>query len=168
MARPNKHTPEREALILNALRTGATRTDACAAAGINIDTLADWQTRDNAARAEAAAGLMTPERGGVAVLIELVRVANAPAFDLAEDLRFADGEQAARLVGAAIAKGQGRCTDQRRRLEVRASPAGSQGRRLRLGDLGIPTARQPGEVCDEISTGGLPGLAPVLLGSGNG
>jgi hypothetical protein len=43
MPRPSKHSREPETLILNALRTGATRTDACATAGIHLDTLAGWQ-----------------------------------------------------------------------------------------------------------------------------
>ena len=47
--------------------------------------------------------MVTSKRNRVAFLVELVRVANAPAFDLAEDLGLADVEQAPRLVGASVA-----------------------------------------------------------------
>jgi hypothetical protein len=42
MARPSKRTPERELAILNSLRIGCTRSDACQAGEINRDTLRVW------------------------------------------------------------------------------------------------------------------------------
>ena len=45
MARPTKRTPEREARLFEALRAGNTRRAACAYAGIDQDTLANWMRR---------------------------------------------------------------------------------------------------------------------------
>jgi hypothetical protein len=47
-----------------------------------------------------AFGLMASERDRVAVLVELVRVANPPALDLAQDLGLPDVEQAPSRPGA--------------------------------------------------------------------
>lgn len=105
-------------------------------------------------------GLVTPEGDRVAVLVELVRVADPTALDLAEDLRFADGEQAPRFVSVPVAERQRRGTDQGRRREVRTSPAGGQGGRVRLGDFWIPTSRRPRGVRDEVGARGLAGLTP--------
>lgn len=45
MARPTKRTPERETRLIEALRAGNTRRAACAYAGIDQDTLANWLRR---------------------------------------------------------------------------------------------------------------------------
>lgn len=43
--RPSKRTPEREARLYEALRAGNTRRAACAYAGIDQDTLANWMRK---------------------------------------------------------------------------------------------------------------------------
>ena len=48
MARPRKHSPEREQAIIAALRIGNTRVAACRSAEISHDTLARWLAADAA------------------------------------------------------------------------------------------------------------------------
>ena len=44
---PSKRTPEREALIIECLENGLTRTAACGAAGITLSTLNNWTDGDD-------------------------------------------------------------------------------------------------------------------------
>lgn len=43
---PNKRSPEREAIIFNALRHGATIKSACAQAGISVTAFERWRKLD--------------------------------------------------------------------------------------------------------------------------
>jgi hypothetical protein len=60
MARPSKRTPERELAILNSLRIGCTRSDACQAGEISHETFRRWLRyegfRAEVEHAEAEAG----------------------------------------------------------------------------------------------------------------
>ena len=71
--RPTKHTPERELLLLEALRAGNTRKAASAAAGIHQDTMLDWVNADPAFSDQCVRAEMEAERAAVGRIREAGR-----------------------------------------------------------------------------------------------
>ena len=71
--RPSKRTPERIALLLEALLAGNTRKAASAAAGIDQDTLGRWMTADAEFADTCVQAEMTAERAAVGRIREAGR-----------------------------------------------------------------------------------------------